>query len=118
MIWRCPKLYRYWSGIIGKINVVFGTSLNTEAKVCLLGLIEEEGILGATQTAVTRCLFQGRKLIAHKWQDKNPPTVTEWVQVVKETIEKEKYIYTRRGGIIRNLLKYGSNGLSKERKFG
>lgn len=83
MIWRCPKLHRYWSGIMEKINSVFGTSLDTESKVCLLGLIEEEGVLGSTQIAITRCLFQGRKLIAYKWQEKNPPSVAEWVKVVK-----------------------------------
>lgn len=71
---------------------MFGTSLDTEAKICLLGLIEEEGVLGSTQITVTRCLFQGRKLIARKWQDKNPQTVIEWVKVVKDTIE-EKYTY-------------------------
>lgn len=59
--------------------------------------MEEEGVLGSMQIAVTRCLFQGRKLIAGKWQDKNPPTVIEWVKAVKDTIEKEKYIYKKRG---------------------
>lgn len=66
MVWRCPRLYRYWKGITDKINSVFGTSLDTE-------------------------------LIAWKWQAKDPPMVVEWVKEVNDTIDKEKYIYKKRG---------------------
>lgn len=76
-----------------KINSVFGTSLDMEATTCLLGLMEENGMSGDTQTAIIRCLFQSRKLIAQKWQTKDPPTVVEWMKVVKDTIGKEIDIY-------------------------
>lgn len=80
-----------------KINSVFGTSLGMEVKACLMGLVEEKGILRDTQTTIIRCLFQGKKLIAWKWQTKDPPTAAEWVKEVREVISKEKYIYKKRG---------------------
>lgn len=62
-----------------------------------MGLMEENEILRDTQTAIIRGLFQGKKLIARKWQTKDPLMVVVWVKEVREVIGKEKYIYKKRG---------------------
>ena len=68
-------------------------------RLCILGLGEEISRMTSTSKAVLRCLFQARKLIAQRWQAGNPPSVKEWVNVVTETIWKEKVVYTKRGNI-------------------
>ena len=40
---------------------------------------------------------------AQRWQAENPPSVKEWVNVVTETIWKEKVVYTKR----RNIREFG-----------
>lgn len=97
MFWRCPKLHIYWKGVVERINLVFGTSLRVEARECLLGLTGDKVASRDIQTARIRCLFQGKKLIAQYWQRKEAPTVSEWVNAVREVICREKYIYKKRG---------------------
>lgn len=40
MFWRCPKLFHYWTEVIGTIVQVFETFTELEAKHCLLRLVE------------------------------------------------------------------------------
>ena len=99
MMWRCPKLHRYWVKILDIINVTFGITLELEARVCLLGCIEERMGQRDILEAAIRCLFQARKLIALKWQAQNPPTVEEWFNVMNSTIGKERGTWIRRGNL-------------------
>lgn len=42
MLWRCPKLHRYWQSAVETINGMFGkTKLPMEPGICLLNMIEE-----------------------------------------------------------------------------
>lgn len=58
MVWRCPKLRRYWGLIVEEISEVFGTNIREEPRTCVLGLIEVEEVKGKRREAVLRCLFQ------------------------------------------------------------
>lgn len=77
MVWKRPKLFRYWVEIIDRINKIFRSTLEPEAKACLLGSLEEDRVPPGTTVAVLRCLFQARKLIAQKWQAQTPPPTVE-----------------------------------------
>ena len=65
-----------------------------DPRTCILGIWEE-----STIKAAIRCLFQARKLIAQRWQAVNPPTISEWTNVVTATVWKEKAVYAKRGNI-------------------
>lgn len=52
----------------------FGTFLNLEARLCVLGYMEGEGDPGYKLTAVLRGLFKARKRIAQRWQSVMPPS--------------------------------------------
>lgn len=92
MLWRCPKLHRYWHEVISMINSAFGTRMSPELEGCLLGIPDEWDILGES-----RILFQARKLIAQQWTSSSPPTIAEWKIQIRETLVKEKYIFLHRG---------------------
>lgn len=64
MMWRCPKLVRYWGEIVKVIETRLKVKLALEAKVCILGLTGENIGSNSTNIAVVRCLYQARKLIA------------------------------------------------------
>lgn len=97
MMWRCPKLVRYWSEILKIISLMFRVKLELEPKTCILGYID--GGLGyrSTAIAIARCLYQARKLIAQSWQSKTPQTPEECVRTINSLVWKEKTNYTRLG---------------------
>lgn len=97
MMWRCPKLVRYWSEIVKMIETRFKIKLELEAKVCVLGLIRENLGNNSITTAMTRCLYQVRKLIAQSWLSAAPPTPEEWVRTIDALVWTEKTVYIRRG---------------------
>lgn len=96
MMWKCPKLFRYWSEILETLNKVFSLKLKMDPKLCILGVGESIG-KGKTKTKIVqRCLFQARKLIAQRWQARTPPLKDEWIKTVIETMWKEKAVYIKR----------------------
>lgn len=97
MIWKCPKLYRYWTEILDTINKIFKLSLKMHPKLCIMGVGERLGNI--KNKVVLRCLFQAKKLIAQRWQAEKPPSKEDWFKTVTETIWKEKVVYARRGNL-------------------
>lgn len=41
LLWRCPKLHRYWDSIVRTINNIFHADVSLDPKPCLLGVLEE-----------------------------------------------------------------------------
>lgn len=97
MMWRCPKLVRYWSEIVKIIEIRFKIRLELEAKICVLGLVRGNLRNDSIITATARCLYQARKLIAQLWLSAVPPTPEEWVRTIDALGRTEKTIYIRRG---------------------
>lgn len=81
---------------MGKINKVFGISLDLDPKICLLGCMEKDKNMRGRQTAIIRCLFLARKLIARTWLALNPPTRVEWEDEFNKTIRKGRFVYNKR----------------------
>lgn len=46
MLWRWPKLHRYWHEVVAMINNVFGAGVSPKPGGCLLGILDESRILG------------------------------------------------------------------------
>ena len=63
LLWRCPKLHKYWAEVVSTVNSVFRVSIPVDPRVCLLGALEEYVIEVYIREAVHRVLFQARKLI-------------------------------------------------------
>lgn len=96
MLWKCPKLFRYWSEIVETLNKVFSLELKMEPKLCILGVGEDMTTGTCKSTIVQRCLFQARKLIAQRWQARTPPQIDEWCKTVTKTMWKEKAVYIKK----------------------
>lgn len=96
MVWRCPRLARYWSKIIRIIEIRFKSKLKQEARVCILGLLGESVECNNKKIAIGRCLYQARKLIAQSWLSSMPPTIKDWLRTVDKLVWTEKTVYIRR----------------------
>lgn len=97
LMWRCPKLTRYWTEILNIIEMRFGIRIEQAAKSCVLGLIRQNIEYRPIDIAIIRCLYQARKLIAKAWLSALPPTPEEWVRTMNSVVRTEKTIYIRRG---------------------
>ena len=97
LLWRCPKLHRYWMEVPATLNSVFQTNVSLDPLCCLLGALEGVIEVEATRVAFARALFQARKLILIHWKSREHPSVRTWVQHVGKTLLMEKYIYQHRG---------------------
>lgn len=97
MLWKCPKLMRYWLVVIGSINRIWNLTLAVGAKLCLLGWLDEE--LYTPHTAILRVLFIAGKLIARKCLSALPPTYVEWVTGIYETLLREQLTYKHKGNL-------------------
>lgn len=78
---------------------IFGTTVANEPLACILGHRRVMGERLSTTLAVTRALFQARKLIALRWQVKEPPTVKDWISTMNETLGRERMEYIKRGNL-------------------
>lgn len=111
LLWRCPKLHRYWTEVLATLNQVFQTKVPLDPMSCLLGIlegvIEEEGM----RIAFARALFQARKTILMNWKSAAPPKTSAWIQHMGRTLIMEKYIYQHEGTLA-NLINYGMLGLA------
>lgn len=96
MVWRFPKLFQYWEWVIKTINKIFGTKLEMDPRLCVLGYRRVPGGGKSTTVAVVRCLFRAQKLIAQRWQSESPPISERFnLHCQRITMEGEGSIYTK-----------------------
>lgn len=97
LLWRCPKLHRYWNGVMTLLNRVFQTNVPLDPLGCLLGILEEVILENISRMAFARALFQARKTKLLQWKSATPPLVKTWIQQMGTTLVMDKYIYQHRG---------------------
>lgn len=96
MFWNCPKLVRYWNGVLYRINTVFSISIDATPLTCILGHVEDLSSTPENKLAIARVLYMARKVIVRHWLDPQPPTFTEFINKVQWLISLEKGIYLKR----------------------
>lgn len=99
MLWRCPKLFRYWEEVTGNLGSIFGAIVVKEAITCILGYRRALGERLSTTLAITRALFQARKMVTLRWQSKDPPSVKDWISTINDTLSRERVEYIKRGNL-------------------
>ena len=97
LLWRCPKLHLFWSGVVTLLNRVYLTNIPVDPKPCLLGIIDDMSLDDNSRQAILRALFQARRLILRHWKAVDPPTLKEWITQMGDTIRMERYVYQHRG---------------------
>lgn len=90
LLWRCPKLRRYWEQVVQCINKVFKICLSLDPRQCILNDLETVVPDKQHIIAVTRCLFIAQKLIAQRWMASSSPEMNLWVTEVNRVLRLEK----------------------------
>lgn len=79
MIWRCPKLTRYWTEVTQTISALAQTPIPSTPLVYLLGVINTEMYPKVIYIMLTTILYLARKLIARFWLASADPTRAQWM---------------------------------------
>lgn len=99
MMWRCPKLVRYWTLVLDTINKVFRVSIQRTPQVYVLGWLDREFFPSQVCTVRSDLLFIAWKRNAQRWIFKTPPTRSPWVSTVSKVIQMEHIVYQHRGNL-------------------
>lgn len=94
LLWRCPKLFRYWKDVTDIIFSVYQTTIQLHPVTCLLGTVDE-GLFTPNNIAVLGLLNIARKQIARLWLSSHAP-MTKY-----HTLIKEKLTYQHRNAVIK-----------------
>lgn len=57
LLWRCPKLHLFWTGVVNIINSIFQVNIQMNPKPCLLGTLDDLPIEDIPKQAIARALF-------------------------------------------------------------
>lgn len=61
LLWRCPKLHRFWTGVVSMVNGAFKVTVPMDPKPCLLGIVDDILTGDDQKQAIARALFQACK---------------------------------------------------------
>lgn len=96
MLWKCPKLFRYWKEVLDVISQVYTITVPRNPVVSLLSALDEETLTPSTHMAILRLLYVVRKLIEQFWIIPRVPTRRQWVERVNRLLIREKLTYQHR----------------------
>lgn len=57
LLWRCPKMHRFWTGVVSRINRAFQVMVPMDTKPCLLGIVDDILTGDDQKQAIARALF-------------------------------------------------------------
>lgn len=93
MFLECGALEGFWREVIDIVHTVHQVRLDTDPKVCILGILEDLDEDSLASIGISRMLFQARKLIALHWLRPTPPTAREYITRLNTIIRLEKGVY-------------------------
>ena len=97
MMWSCPKVAPLWNSIERELTQVLGTEISLAPTVVLLGLLEGVGRGRKERSFIGVATMVAKRDTARKWNQPEPPTMTEWRKGVDWCAGLEKPMYGARG---------------------
>lgn len=95
VFWECHKLNSFWENVHATIKDILGYTIPKECKVMYLGNIDEY-VLDEDKHLTKILLITSKKVITRNWYKTEPPTVRQWLELVKEICIMERMTYQLR----------------------
>lgn len=96
MLWQCPKLHRYWEGVIDILNSLSSTRVHFDPKIALLWIIPEDTLPAEMHVMWLRTMYMARKLVLQKWISKYLPTIAQWIKAINLNLRPKELTYKHR----------------------
>uniref|UniRef100_A0A3Q3BC05 ribonuclease H n=1 Tax=Kryptolebias marmoratus TaxID=37003 RepID=A0A3Q3BC05_KRYMA len=95
IFWECTKITPFWLEVIGEINAKMGLNLRYDFAVAFLGDLPQT--LGKSDRYLLLVLLAGaRKAITRRWMDVEPPSNSDWREIVEEIHTMERLTFSLR----------------------
>ena len=81
IFWSCPAIQPYWQVVIQVIQTVFGNGFDCSFSTVYLGNIAAH-LLVQDKYLLKILLAASKKAVTRKWLQVEPPTETDWIDIV------------------------------------
>ena len=95
IFWSCPKIEPFWERVNAVLNEVLGYVIPNKCLGQYLGSITDVALKEDNYLAKV-LLTASRKAIKRKWLDVDPPSHSQWLDIVQEIFMMEKMTYSLR----------------------
>ena len=96
VFWKCQKMEDYWEGVWSVLREILGYEIPKTCLVLYLGNIPQEEVQGRDKYLVKVLLVASRKAITRAWYKLDPPTREQWLSIVEEIYDMERFTHTLR----------------------
>ncbi len=95
IFWSCPKLRPFWENILRVMQCILGQQIPLTFTTLYLGDLPE-AITGNDRYLLKILTVAAKKAITRKWLQTDPPTITNWLEIIKEIHEMERLTFLLR----------------------
>lgn len=92
IFWECHKLNPFWENVYNIIKGILGYIIPKEFKVMYLGNLNKHVVKDDRYLAKI-LLVTCKKAITRNWYKAEPPTTTQWMEIIREVYEMERMTY-------------------------
>ena len=95
VFWSCPKIQAFWEDIQRTIQHILGLQIPPTCTTLYLGNLSDE-ITQSDKYLLRILTTAAKKAITRKWLQADPPTLSNWLEIVEEIHVLEKLTFLLR----------------------
>ena len=96
IFWKCQKLEEYWEDVFKELKERNGYEMPKTGLVLYRGNLVQENVEGRDPYLIKALLAASKKTITRAWYKADPPTKKQWLGVVEEIYNMERFTYILR----------------------
>ena len=96
VFWKCGKMTGFWNDVWEGIKSILQYDLPKTFEVLYLGNFTPKNIHSRDRYLTGILLAASKKAITRKWLKEDPPTQRNWLDIVDEIHDMEKFTYSLR----------------------
>lgn len=89
IFWKCHKLNLFWESVHNIMKDILGYVIPRECKVMYLGSLNNY-VLEKDRYLTKMLLVTCKKAITRNWCKTEPPTITQWLEIIREVCTMER----------------------------
>ena len=93
IFWSCPAIPPYWQVVIQVIQTVFGVGFDCSFSTVYLSNIAAH-LLVRDKYLLKILLAASKKAVTRKWLQAEPPTETDWIDIVTDVQNMERITFS------------------------
>lgn len=96
IFFKCQKMKGYWEEVWGVLKGILGYEVPKTGLMLYLGNLVQENTQGGDRYLIKVLLAASKKTITRAWYKADPPTKEQWLGVVQEIFDMERFTHILR----------------------